>query len=85
MVERHLGSYAEVARALTEHTGERFTRQGVQQMWKRRAAYTDTKTGQRRAGNGFPERREFNIGGHIRLLFDVDEVIKWRDQRENTQ
>lgn len=77
MMVLHLGSFAEVARTLSEVTGETYTRQGVHQMWKRRGPHVD-KTGRRKPGNGFPDRHEYNISGHLRLLFDVDEVLEWK-------
>ncbi len=45
--------------------GRLFTRQGLQQAYLRRE------------GNGFPERRMYNINGHERWLFDMDEVLDW--------
>lgn len=81
MTERHLGSYEEVARTLSEVTGQPYTRQGVHQMWKRRKPHRD-KAGRVRPGNGFPDRHEYNISGHLRLLFNVDEVIEWKRNRD---
>jgi hypothetical protein len=73
MVVLHLGGYAEAARVLTEQTGRPITRQAVQQMWKRRTL------------NHFPDRRPYNINGHIRLLFNMAEVVEWRQQQMITE
>lgn len=66
---KHLGGYAEAARTLTAATGRPWTRQNLHQTWKRRDR------------NGFPEARPWNINGHVKILFDMDEITKWAATR----
>lgn len=60
-----LGGYQEAAEVLAGLSGKRWSRQGVQQMWKRRAV------------NGFPDRESFVINGALRPLFRIQDVIDW--------
>lgn len=60
-----LGGFQEAATVLSHLTGRQYARQGIQQMWKRRAV------------NGFPDRKRPVINGHTRLLLDMQEVADW--------
>ena len=62
---RTLGGFQEAAALLTRLSGRNYTRQGVQQLWKRRHS------------NGFPERAAWNINHREKLLFDLDDITRW--------
>ena len=62
---KQLGGFQEAASVLSALSGRTYSRQGVQQMWKRREF------------NGFPDRGSWSINGKVRELFDLDEVEAW--------
>lgn len=66
MVPRiQLGGFREAADTLTVLAGHRYTRQGVQQMWKRRRV------------NGFPDLTNYLINGYPKSYFCIAEVTDW--------
>lgn len=62
---KQLGGFQEAAEILTAIAGKPYSRQGIQQMWKRREA------------NGFPDRHAYAINGKLRELLDIQEVADW--------
>lgn len=60
-----LGGFQEAAEVLTALAGKPWSRQGVQQMWKRRGS------------NGFPERRTYAINGQIKEFFEIQDILDW--------
>lgn len=60
-----LGGFQEAAALLTRLSGRNYTRQGVQQLWKRRAV------------NGFPDRDAWNINHKDKLYFDLEDIAEW--------
>jgi len=62
---KNLGGFQEAAALLTRLSGRNYTRQGVQQLWKRRDV------------NGFPDRQSWNINHRTKLLFDLDDIADW--------
>jgi len=57
-IKEYLGGFQQAAQTLTHIAGRTFTRQGIQQFWRRGDV------------NGFPEREARSINGHVRLLLD---------------
>lgn len=60
-----LGGYQEAAEILSGLSGKKYSRQGVQQMFARRAS------------NGFPDRHTYVINGRIKQLFRLQDVEDW--------
>jgi hypothetical protein len=70
MNDLKLGGFREAADTLTGLSGRRYSRQGVQQLWKRRGT------------NGFPDLREISINGKPKRLFDMEDVADWYSYAE---
>ena len=64
-IKEYLGGFQQAAQTLTHIAGRTFTRQGIQQFWRRGDV------------NGFPEREARSINGHVRLLLDMQELADW--------
>lgn len=62
---KNLGGFQEAADLLARLSGRNYTRQGVQQLWKRRDV------------NGFPDRLSWNINHRAKLYFDMDQIAEW--------
>lgn len=60
-----LGGFQEAAKLLTELSGQRWSRQRVEQMANRRNA------------NGFPRMHTYIINGYTRELFNLQQVRDW--------
>lgn len=60
-----VGGFQEAATFLAMLSGRPHSRQSVHQLWKRRNV------------NGFPEQGKYLVNGHVKLYFDMDDILRW--------
>lgn len=64
-----LGGFQAAAELLTDLSGRNYSRQGVQQLYKRRAV------------NHFPALAAYQINGKMHMYFNLRRVKSWYDAR----